>query len=280
MLVTVRLLVMIVILCCAPAVVRAIALPRHVPVPGGVAVISVGRSTSPAPRAWYKGRIVMMVESEEKWVAVVGIPLKSKPGVHTLMLHYGSRRMTKRTFTVRDKQYEKEWITLKNRRMVNPNKRDLERIAKERERILLAFAHWTDHMMVEEPFLLPVIGRLSSPFGKQRYFNKQPRRPHSGLDIAAPEGTLVRAPAVGKVVEVGDFFFNGKTIFLDHGQGLVSMYCHLGQIDVRFGQIVRRGESIGLVGKTGRATGPHLHWSMSLNRTRVEPLLFLPKDIR
>jgi murein DD-endopeptidase MepM/ murein hydrolase activator NlpD len=98
------------------------------------------------------------------------------------------------------------------------------------------------------------------------------------LDIAAPVGTPVWAPAAGRVVESGDFFFNGKTVFLEHGQGLVTMYCHLDRIDVEVDQQVDRGEVIGAVGMTGRVTGAHLHWSVSLNRTMVDPLLFLPVD--
>jgi murein DD-endopeptidase MepM/ murein hydrolase activator NlpD len=121
----------------------------------------------------------------------------------------------------------------------------------------------------------PVDGRYSSPFGLRRYFNDQPRKPHSGLDIAAPEGTPIQAAESGVVVETGDYFFNGKTVFIEHGQGLVTMYCHLRKIDVETGQTVTRGEKIGEVGKTGRVTGAHLHWSVSLNHAMVDPLLFL-----
>ena len=120
----------------------------------------------------------------------------------------------------------------------------------------------------------PVDVNISDDFGKRRYFNKKPRRPHSGVDMPAPTGTKIVAPLGGKIVEMGDFFFNGNVIFIDHGQGLVSMYCHMNMFDVKKGQLVEKGEKIGEVGATGRVTGPHLHWGVSLNGAMVDPRLF------
>ena len=125
--------------------------------------------------------------------------------------------------------------------------------------------------------LQPVEGRYSSPFGLRRFFNEQARKPHSGLDIVANEGTPVRAAADGVVINTGNYFFNGNTVFIDHGQGLITMYCHLNRIDVSDGQQVKRGDLIGGVGSTGRVTGAHLHWSVLLNGTLVNPELFLSK---
>ena len=126
--------------------------------------------------------------------------------------------------------------------------------------------------------ILPTTGPYSSAFGLKRFFNGQARNPHSGIDIAAPEGKDIVAPAGGTVVLTGDFFFNGNSVFIDHGQGLISMMCHMSRVDVKEGDVIKQGDLLGAVGKTGRATGPHLHWTVSLNNARVNPKLLLRQD--
>jgi murein DD-endopeptidase MepM/ murein hydrolase activator NlpD len=124
----------------------------------------------------------------------------------------------------------------------------------------------------------PTPGVRSSSFGLRRVFNGQARAPHGGMDIAAAAGTPVVAPAAGRVIDTGDYFFNGNTVWIDHGAGLLSMLCHLSAIDVRPGDAVESGQRVGAVGATGRVTGAHLHWSLSLNRTMVDPELFVRDD--
>jgi murein DD-endopeptidase MepM/ murein hydrolase activator NlpD len=151
----------------------------------------------------------------------------------------------------------------------------MQRITRESKQINSALRHWSDTQDVVLEFQKPVSGPTSSPYGLRRFFNEQPRKPHSGLDIAAATGTPIQAPAPGTVLDTGDFFFNGNTVLLDHGQGLVTMYCHMSKIGVKPGQTVNTGDSLGEVGMTGRVTGPHLHWGVSLNDARIDPLLFL-----
>jgi hypothetical protein len=268
-------LVVVSLLLALPPGAISATMPRTDPVPGGIAVIPLPGETSTPPLAHYKGNRVMVLRRDNSWVAVVGIPLEASPEVHTLQVRGGAKPLPPVSFTVQEKAYAVQHITLKNRRMVDPTDADLQRIAREKTRIEAAFGHWSDVVPGDLTMLQPVSGDFSSPFGLRRFFNDQPRKPHSGLDIAAPQGTPVYAPMAARVIDTGNYFFNGNTVFLDHGQGLITMYCHLERIDVTPGQQVARGTVIGTVGMTGRVTGPHLHWSVSLNRTMVDPMLWL-----
>ena len=252
----------------------AIELPQHAPVPGGVALVELP-ANSKTPVVHYNNKRVMVIKQNDRWLAIVGIPLAAKPGKAALTYQYDKATKHKAEFSIRHKTYKSQHITLKNKRMVNPEKRDMTRIGSEQKRIRKAFSNWDNIVPETIRMALPVTAPVSSPFGLRRFFNEQPRKPHSGLDLAAAEGTPISAPASGKITDTGDFFFNGNTVFIDHGQGLVTMYCHLSKIDVEPGQTVNTGDIIGAVGKTGRVTGAHLHWSVSLNNTRIDPTLFL-----
>lgn len=246
------------------------------PVQGGVAVVALEQEQA-KPSVYYQGNPVLVLHEEgQRWIAVVGIPLTVKAGTQSLTVK-GSSGKYSVNFEVGHKAYREQRITLKNNRQVNPNKSDQTRITKELNEQIAGYKQFSDRIPSNVLFDLPVQGRLSSPFGLRRFFNNQERNPHSGLDLAVPKGTPVKAPADGEIILVGDYFFNGKTIFIDHGQGLISMFCHLSAIDVKVGQQVKRGEVVAKVGATGRATGPHLHWNVSLNNARVDPAIFIGK---
>ena len=247
------------------------------PVPGGIAVITLPADADPAT-ARYRDRKILVTRNDNSYIAVIGLPLATKSGRHYLKIANKQGQTQSIGFQVEDKAYEEQHITIKDKRKVNPEKRDMERITRESKQIKSALRHWSAQDDVVVAFQRPVEGPTSSPFGLRRFFNEQARNPHSGLDIAAAEGAPIHAPAPGTVLDTGEFFFNGNTVLLDHGQGLVTMYCHMSKIDVEPGQTVNSGDLLGEVGMTGRVTGPHLHWGVSLNDARVDPLLFLPEE--
>jgi murein DD-endopeptidase MepM/ murein hydrolase activator NlpD len=249
------------------------------PVPGGIAVITLPADADPVT-ARYRDRKILVTQNDGHDIAVIGLPLATKPGRHYLQVNNQQGQSQNIGFQVEDKAYEEQHITIKDKRKVNPEKRDMERITRESKQIKSALRHWTAQDEVVVAFQKPVEGPTSSPFGLRRFFNEQARNPHSGLDIAAPEGAPIHAPAPGTVLDTGEFFFNGNTVLLDHGQGLVTMYCHMSKIDVEPGQRVDSGEVLGEIGMTGRVTGPHLHWGVSLNDARIDPLLFLPEEVQ
>ena len=257
----------------APALAVPVdALPVSSAVPGGVAVLPTGMQ---AGSAHYRESRVLLAEVDGLQYAVVGIPLSASPGTHALELRDAAGNSRSLSFTVTNKQYVEQRLTITNERQVNPNNEDMVRINRESAEMNAAFSRWDESLQPVLRMRAPTEGVRSSSFGLRRFFNEQPRAPHSGMDIAAPEGTPIVAPAPGVIVATGNYFFNGNTIILDHGHGLISLYCHMNTIDVAVGQRVETGQQIGAVGQTGRVTGPHLHWSINLNNVRVDPALFL-----
>ena len=216
------------------------------PVPGGVAVVDLGSSAA-APKATYQGKPVLVVKEQANWLAIVGIPLTVKPGNERISS--GGRNLP---FIVGYKQYPEQRITLKNKSQVNPAPAQLKRIEAELAVQIKAYRSFSPNQPSNLVLDKPVNGPLSSKFGVRRFFNGEERNPHSGLDFAVPAGTPIKTPAAGKVILVGNYFFNGNTVFVDHGQGFISMFCHMSKIDVSVGPATGTRRS----GGQGRRDGP------------------------
>lgn len=255
------------------------ALPRPDAVPGGVVLLPLSGTGDSAPKVFFNGQRAMVLKHENAWMAIVGIPLDMRAGQHDIVVKPNHGPSFNVPFVVTQKHYKTEHLTITNQRHVDPNPQDLKRINADMAEMNRVFSMWRNEMQDLLPFVKPTQGPFSDNFGLRRFFNQQARNPHSGIDIAAAEGARVIAPATGLVQATGHYFFNGNTVLIDHGQGLISMFCHLKEIRVKRGEKVSQGQLIGLVGRTGRATGPHLHWSVSLNNARVNPLLFIAENV-
>lgn len=259
-----------------------IATPRVRAVPGGVVLVHVpatSPSASDAPRAYFGDAPVMLVPAAAArghgWLAIVGLPLAQPPGKASIRIERAGQADTTIDFRILPGHYRTQRLRVPPAQ-VELSPADLARVNAEHERIHAAVAAFTAPPPPTLRLAAPVSGARSSSFGLRRYFNGAARDPHSGMDIAAATGTPVQAAAAGVIAATGDYFFNGNTVLIDHGAGLVTMYCHLSRIDVQPGQKVAVGDVIGAVGSTGRATGPHLHFGVALNRAFVDPALFLP----
>jgi len=248
----------------------ALAAPEHSPWPGGIAIVDLGPAAESRPSAYFDDRPVLVMQRDDRWHAVVGIPLDLTG--EQLVLRKNDRPLT---VDVVDHAYREQRLTVKNQSYVTPGEKQLERIARERKIIDAALGNFRDTPIGGVDLAAPVDGPRSSSFGLRRFFNDQPRSPHKGMDIAASTGAPIAAPRDGVVTATGEYFFNGNTVIIDHGQGFVTMYCHLSEIAVDEGQDVEGGETIGAVGATGRVTGPHLHFGTYLNGTAVDPALLL-----
>lgn len=251
------------------------ATPQHNAVPGGIALLDINNNQL-AHSARYNGKKLAFIQNDDQQQLLVGLSLNTKPGKHSVSIKNNRGENEKIKFVVKPKTYKAQYLTIKNKRKVNPYEKDMPRILSEKKRKGIAKKHWRD-TPVQSNFITPVDGRISSIFGLRRFFNEQARRPHSGLDIAAPQGTPIKAVAAGKVIESGNFFFSGNMVYIDHGKGLISLYAHMYEIKVKTGDEITEGQIIGSVGETGRVTGPHLHLAVLLNQTTVDPLLLLPQ---
>lgn len=260
-----------------PVAAMTVELPRASAVPGGVMLFELPGAADAPPYVTFEGDRAMVLRDGERWTAVVGIPLLRPPGPAEIVVHRGIGAPERVAFEVGKKDYAVQRLTVAPKH-VQLSKQDEERVLAERDRLGALLSTFSLEPPASLRLQQPVPGRRSSSYGLRRFFNDQPRNPHTGMDIAAAAGTAIVAAADAHVIDTGDYFFNGNTVLLDHGQGMLTLYCHLSRISVKTGQRVRAGETIGEVGTTGRVTGPHLHWGVTLNGTMVDPALFLAPD--
>lgn len=244
------------------------AQPIHAPHPGGIAVVALGNNAD-APEASFDGKPVLVARSGDEWLAIVGIPLDQAAGKADIVV--GERRVS---FDVVPHTYREQHLTVAPK-FVNPDPSAQERIADEQRKIAAAMNHFQRSPVPFQSLQAPIPGARSDSFGSRRFFNKEPRSPHRGMDISGNTGAEIKAPLGGTVLLTGDFYFTGNAVFLDHGQGLVTLYAHLDSIDVEIGDRVSTGTLLGRVGATGRVTGAHLHFATYLNGTAVDPALLL-----
>jgi murein DD-endopeptidase MepM/ murein hydrolase activator NlpD len=255
----------------------ALAATEHSPRPGGVAIVEltpVGPPAEPAPEVTFDGIRALVFQQQGHWYTAVGLPLSQEPGTATLIVTPAHGAARDISVEVRAHSYREQRLTVK-KSYVDLSQEQLDRVTAERRIIDGALENFRDIRMSGIHLAVPATGPKSSSFGLRRFFNDQPRSPHSGMDIAAPLDAPVAAAADGIVSATGDYYFNGNTVFVDHGQGFVTMYCHLSQISVTDGQAVSAGELIGNVGATGRVTGAHLHFGTYLNGNAVDPAIFI-----
>ena len=260
-----------------PSIVLASIPVKNTPIPGGIAVIDF-KTNSTNPTAFYNTtQLYVQRIKDQHWQVLVGIPLMEKSGKKTIKVEDTTTRSF--DFEVIEHNYTEQHITLKGKKKkyVNPNLAHMDRIKKERPILSSARKVFSNNTLSTGLFIRPINGVTTSPFGLKRFYNNQPRRPHTGLDYAGDIGAPITAPADGKVILSGEYFFNGNAVFLDHGQGLISVYIHMNKRLAKQGQQIKQGEIIGTIGQTGRATGPHLHWGIYLNQTVVNPNLLMGK---
>ncbi|WP_418236026.1 peptidoglycan DD-metalloendopeptidase family protein [Comamonas serinivorans] len=252
----------------------ATVLPRASAVPGGVVLLELGPGAQ-APQVHTRDAVpVLVVGDPFGWTAVLGIALAAQPGSDSVIVRETQGSTRSIAFDIRDKHYAEQRLKVAPK-TVDLSPDDEARYNRERTHQQQVMATVSAPVPPSLRLGVPVPGRRSSSFGLRRVFNGQSRNPHSGMDIAAPTGTPIKAPLAGKVIDTGDYFFNGNTVWLDHGGGFLTMYCHLSAIDCRVGDTLAPGRAFAKVGATGRVTGPHLHWGVMLNRTMVDPALFI-----
>jgi hypothetical protein len=225
------------------------------------------------PEGTFRGAPLAFSRGRDAFVGWAVVPLDAKAGVAPLEVRAGDASV-RRELRIAAKKFPEQRLKVEDK-YVSPSRAQQERIEREKKRLDAIYARRTDAPPPGEPFVRPVPGEPTSAFGLRRFFNDQPRAPHAGLDLKAAAGTPVKNAGPGVVVLADDLYFAGKTVIVDHGAGLFTIYAHLSRIDVKDGQAVEPGRVVGLSGATGRVTGPHLHWGARIGETIFDPRALL-----
>lgn len=238
------------------------------PRPGDIVTVTVKRASAPL-EGRFGDQKIYFYPSKDSFKAVFGVDLYTKPGNYPLRISANGRVFSRKLKIIK-KKYPVQRLRLPDD-MVQLSPENEARVERENKRISALWPNETDRIWAGS-FMNPRIGRISTRFGLRRIINGIPKSSHSGVDVAADEGDEVYAPNNGIVALVDDYFFSGNSVFLDHGQGIYTMFFHLSKILVTEGQQVKKGDVIALVGSTGRSTGAHLHWGVRVQGARVNPL--------
>lgn len=262
----------------APQAAINVTIASRAVAPGEVLVLTI-RTQADAVAVTVTGfnrEFPVFRERAGEWRSLVGLDLDVKPGPHILTIAAGPapRERINHRILVTTKAFATRTLSV-DPAFVEPPPEAVARIQADSARLNRAYGASAKERLWAGVFVRPVTAAANSAFGTRSVFNGQSRNPHSGADFASPAGTPVRAPNAGRVVVAGDLYFTGNTVLIDHGLGLFSLFAHLDSIDVREGDPVVTGQFVGNVGRTGRVTGPHLHWSVRLNDARVDPLSLL-----
>ena len=245
--------------------------PEYLNVPGGIFFHEI-------PVEKFKSDIfinntrILTKQVNDKFYLIYGIPYGTPSGNQSINI---VDRVSVNTvnFFLKKRIVEKQYIKV-SKKYSEPSSSDVKRIIKE-QKILKSHRNTWSSGNPDINFIYPVEGIITGVFGTERYYNGKKGRYHNGIDIAAKMNDPIVAPSAGRVIVVGDFFYNGKFIYIDHGKGLLSIFIHLNEILVKKGESVKKGDEIGKIGTSGRSTGPHVHWSVMLNQTYIDPMIFI-----
>jgi murein DD-endopeptidase MepM/ murein hydrolase activator NlpD len=254
-----------------------LVLPGNSIVQGGIEPVYVIGALDTVTGTFDGEQLPFVRTAPDSFYTLLAVDMNKKPGSYELVvrpgLFDGKAEKLVRDITVLDAKFPVQKLTLPPAK-VFPDSAATARIKRETALRNRKWKAWSKRPYWSDKFIVPLKGELKR-FGSRRVINGAARSPHSGVDISAPEGAPVIAPAGGKVLLTGDFFFTGKTVYLDHGLGMIGMFFHLVEINVADGEMVEQGQVIGKVGSTGRATGPHLHWGIRWRGKRINPASLL-----